>query len=86
VQHSRTCQGRWNLLWSTCWGGKQKKVGDFQNDCVGIRHWVISLAPRRVRKMNQSIKVRTSKVRVLTFGLRPNVNILYSLVLILLVL
>ena len=34
--------------------------------------WVIrapKIAPRRVRKINYSIKVWTSKVRVLTFGL-----------------
>ena len=40
--------------------------------------WVIGVAPRRVRKINQSKEVGTSKVRVLkfglTFGLRPNVN------------
>ena len=31
--------------------------------------WVIGAAPRRVRKINESIEVWTSKVRVLTFGL-----------------
>ena len=33
-------------------GSSTKKVGDFQYDCAGVRHWVILVTPRRVRKIN----------------------------------
>jgi len=42
-----------------------------EDDCAGVQHWVILVAPRRVRKMNSSIEVGTSEVRVLTVGLHP---------------
>jgi len=29
-----------------------KKVGDFQDDSASVRHWVILVAPRRVREKN----------------------------------
>ena len=51
------------------------KVGDFQNDCAGVRHWIILVASRSVRKMNYSIEVGTSEVRVLTFGLSPLIKL-----------
>ena len=37
--------GRVDLLRS-----QTKKVGDFQDDCASVRHWVILVAPKRVRK------------------------------------
>jgi hypothetical protein len=45
------------------------EVGDFQMIVLPFGVWVIGVAPRRVRKINSSIEVRTSKVRVLPFGL-----------------
>ena len=52
-----------------------QKAGDFQEswgfprNCAGVRYWVILVAPRRVQKINQSIEVGTSELRVSTFGL-----------------
>jgi len=46
-----------------------KKVRDVQMIALPFGIWVIGVAPRRVRKINQTIEVRTSKMRVLTFSL-----------------
>jgi len=48
-----------------------REVGSwaFPRNCAGVRHWVILVAPRRVRKINHSIEVRTSEVKVSTIGL-----------------
>ena len=51
------------------------KSGDFQDDCAGVRHWVILVAARKVRKISYSIEVGTSEVRVLTIGLSPVIRL-----------
>jgi len=57
---------------SQSWNCFERSWG-FPNDWKNVRVW-IGVAPRRVRKINQSIEVQKSKVRVFTFGLiRPNV-------------
>jgi len=63
-------------------GISQEEVGDFPHEEVGdfqmmlpFGIWIIGVAPRRVRKMNWSIEVRTSKVRVVPFGLSPVIRL-----------
>jgi len=41
----------------------------FPRNWAGVRHCVILVAPKRVRKINQSIEVGTNEHIVLTFGL-----------------
>jgi len=42
----------------------------FPRNYAGVRHCVILVAPRRVRKINYSTEVGTSEHRVLKFGLK----------------
>jgi len=74
-QEKNICNTLWDLLGSqvadfqkivdTSWRISKKlltEVGDFEaifDDCIGVRHWVILVVPRRVRKINESIKVAT---------------------------
>ena len=48
-------------------GSWTRQVGDFQDDCAGVRHWVILLAPRRVRQtiyFNRSWDKRSENINV----------------------
>ena len=56
------------------WDCSQDRSWGFPKNCAGGRHWVILVDPRRPRKINQSIEVWTSEVRVLTFELRSTLT------------
>ena len=47
----------------------------FPRNYAGIYHCVILVAPKRVRKIDQSIKFGTSEHTVLTFGLSPVIKL-----------